>query len=101
MALALNKIDMPLKKETKPNQTQNINSKETENNLNNVELSINFNHEKESNNTIPFLDILIIKSQSDLTFKVYHEQKRLYTFLLQPQQQNQNRPYNWLLSMST
>ena len=39
--------------------------------LNNFEHSINFIYEKESNNTIPFLDILIIKSQNSLTFKVY------------------------------
>ena len=39
--------------------------------LNNFEPSINFTHEKESNNTIPFQDILIIKSHNNSTFKVY------------------------------
>ena len=38
---------------------------------NNIELSINFPYEKESNNTVPFLDILIIKSINNATFKVY------------------------------
>ena len=41
--------------------------------VNNVELSFNFTYEKESNNTIPFLDILIIKPQNVLTFKVYRK----------------------------
>ena len=36
----------------------------------NFENSINFTDEKESNTTISFLDILIIESQSSLTFKV-------------------------------
>ena len=39
--------------------------------LNNFEPFINFTHEKESNNTMPSLDILIIKSQNSLTFKVH------------------------------
>ena len=38
-----------------------------------VEPSINFFYEKESNNTILFLDILIIKSHNSLTFKVYRK----------------------------
>ena len=72
---------------------QNIKIKETAEKLNNIEPSINFTYEKESNNTILFLDILIIKyQQQDL------KQKRLHTFILPPQQQNQNRPQNWLLS---
>ena len=50
---------------------QNIKIEEIAEKLNNVEPSINFTHEKESDNTIPFLDILIIKSQNSLTFKVY------------------------------
>ena len=44
--------------------------KEVAKKLNNVEHSINFTYGKRSNNTIHFLDILIIKSHS-LTFKVY------------------------------
>ena len=69
--------------------------------FNKVEFSINFTYEKESNNTIALQDILIIKSQNVLTFKVYRKptnKKRLHTFLLPPQQQNRNRPHNWLLS---
>ena len=49
---------------------QNIKIKEIAEKLNNVDPSINFTHEKESNNPIPFPDILIIKSQNSLTFKV-------------------------------
>ena len=49
---------------------QNIKIEKIAEKLNNVEPSINFTYEKESNNTIPFLDILIIKSQNNLTFKV-------------------------------
>ena len=49
--------------------------------LNNVEPSINFTNEKEFNNTIPFLDILIIKSHNILTFKVYHKQKWWHTYI--------------------
>ena len=52
---------------------QNIKIEEIAEKLNNVEPSINFTYEKESNNTIPFLDILIIKSQDSLTFKVYRK----------------------------
>ena len=52
---------------------QNIKIEEITEKLNNVELSINLTHEKESNNTIPFLDILIIKSHNNLTSKVYHK----------------------------
>ena len=50
---------------------QNIKIEEIAEKFNNVESSINFIYEKESNNTISFLDILIIKSQNNLTFKVY------------------------------
>ena len=41
--------------------------------LNNVEHSINFTNEKEANNTVPFLDILLIKSENNLTFKVFRK----------------------------
>ena len=41
--------------------------------LNYVEPSIKFTYEKESNNTIPFMDIQITKSQNDLIFKVYRK----------------------------
>ena len=70
---------------------QNIKIKNITEKLNNTELSINFTHEKESNNTIPFYDILLIKSQNNLTFKVYRQpinKKGLYTFLLSSPQQN-------------
>ena len=50
---------------------QNIKIEEITEKLNNVEPSINFTYEEESNNTILFLDILIIKSRNNLTFKVY------------------------------
>ena len=35
--------------------------------MNNIEPSINLTNEQESNNSIPFLDILIIKSPNNLT----------------------------------
>ena len=41
--------------------------------LNNVEPRINFTNEKESNNTTPFLNILIIKSKNNLNFKFYQK----------------------------
>ena len=50
---------------------QNIKIEEIAEKLNNIEPSINFTYENESNNTILFLDILIIKSHNSLTFKVY------------------------------
>ena len=50
---------------------QNIKIEEIAQKLNNVVPSINITYEKESNNTIPFLDIVIIKSQNSLTFKIY------------------------------
>ena len=53
--------------------SQNIKIEEIVEKLNNDEPSINFTNEKESNNIIPFLDILIIKSQNVLTFKVYRK----------------------------
>ena len=53
--------------------SQNIKIEEIAEKLNDVEPSINFNYEKESNNTIPFLDIVIIKSHYNLTFNVYHK----------------------------
>ena len=43
---------------------QNIKIEEIAEKPNNVEPCINFVYEKASNNTIPFLDILIIKSQT-------------------------------------
>ena len=52
---------------------QNIKIEEIAGKLNNVEPPINFIYEKECNNTLPFLDILIIKSPNSLTFKVYRE----------------------------
>ena len=52
---------------------QNIKIKEIAEKLNNVEPSTKFPYEKGSNNTIRFLDILIIKSQNALTFKVYRK----------------------------
>ena len=54
-------------------QPQNIKIEEIAEKLNNDEPSINFTYEKESNNTIQFLEILIIKSQNSLTFKVYRK----------------------------
>ena len=52
---------------------QNIKIEEIAEKLNNVEPSINFTDEKGSNNTIPFLDIIIIKSPNSLSFKVYRK----------------------------
>ena len=51
--------------------SQNIKIENIAEILNNFEPSINFTYEKESNNVIPFLDIQIIKSQNNLTFKDY------------------------------
>ena len=51
--------------------SQNIKIEEIAEKLNIIEPSINFNYEKESNNTLPFLDILIIKSHNNLILKVY------------------------------
>ena len=69
--------------------------------LNKVETSINFTYDKESNKTVPFLDILIIKSHNILTFKIYRKptnKNDCIYFLLSPsQKKNQNRPHNWLL----
>ena len=50
---------------------QNIKIEAIAENINNVEPSINIPKEKKSNNTVPFLDILIINSQNSLNFKVY------------------------------
>ena len=52
---------------------QNTKIEEIAEKLNNIVPSINFTYEKESNNNIPFLDILIIKSQNSLTLKVYRK----------------------------
>ena len=41
--------------------------------LNNVEPSIKFTYELESNNTLPFLDILLIRNINKLKYKVYHK----------------------------
>ena len=50
---------------------QNIKIEYIAEKLNNVEPSINFSYEKVSNNTIPIFDVLLIRSQNDLTFQVY------------------------------
>ena len=39
--------------------------------LNNVEPSIKFTYELESNSTLPFLDIILIRNINKLEFKVY------------------------------
>ena len=52
---------------------QNIKIEHIADKLNTVEPSINFTYEKEYNNTIPFLDILLIRSQNNLTFQVYRK----------------------------
>ena len=49
---------------------QNIKDEKVADKLNNIELSINFTYEKESNNSIYFLHVLI-KSQNSFSFKVY------------------------------
>ena len=41
--------------------------------LNNVEPSIKFTYELESNSTLPFLDILVIRNINKLEFKVYRK----------------------------
>ena len=61
---------------------QNIKTEEIAEKLNHVEPSINFIYEKESNNTIHFLDILIIKSHNSLTFKVYHKPTNKNNYIL-------------------
>ena len=83
-------------------QPTNIKIEKIAEKLNNVEVFINFTYEKESFNTIPSLDILIIKFHYDFTFKVYRKlTNKNNTFLLPPQQQNQNRPHYRLLTKST
>ena len=52
-------------------QPQNTKIEEIAEKLNNVEPFINFTYEKDSNNSIPFMDSLIIRSHYSLTFKVY------------------------------
>ena len=79
---------------------QNIKIEETSENLNKVEPSINFIYVKESNNTIPFRDILIIKSHSSLTFKVYRKPTKKNDYIhfhSHYKKKNQNSPYNRLL----
>ena len=61
---------------------------------NNVEPSIIIAYERESNNTLPFRDILIIKSTPTPPKRLLH------SFLLPLQQKNQNRSHNWLLHES-
>ena len=51
----------------------NIKIEKTAEKEDNTEPSININYEKDSNNNLPFPDILIIKSQNMLTFKVYRK----------------------------
>ena len=64
---------------------QNIKIEEIAEKLNNVEPSIILTYEKESNNTIPILDILIIKSYNSLTFKVYcKSRKKTITYVSTP-----------------
>ena len=41
--------------------------------LNNVEPSVKYTYELESNNTLPFLDILIIRNINKLEYKVYRK----------------------------
>ena len=41
--------------------------------LNNVEPSINFTYKQENNNTLNFLDILLINNKNKFEFKVHHE----------------------------
>ena len=41
--------------------------------LNQVEPSINFTNKFEKNNSLPFLDILLINNNNKLEFKVYHK----------------------------
>ena len=52
---------------------ENTKIEHIKNKLNTVEPSIKFTHETENNNSIPFLDILIIKSNDNLTFKVHRK----------------------------
>ena len=61
-------------------QTQNIKIEEIAEKLNNVEPAINLTYEKESNNAILFLDILIIKSQNSLTFKTHKQNDYKYFY---------------------
>ena len=61
---------------------QNIKIEKIAEKLNNIQPTIIFTFEKESNNTIPFLDILIIKSQNALTFKVYRKPTNRNDYIL-------------------
>ena len=53
--------------------------------LNNIELTIDFTYKLKNNNTLPFLDILLINNYNELEFKVHHNstnKNSSYTFLL-------------------
>ena len=56
--------------------------------LNNVEPSIKFTYEVESNSTLPFPDILLIRNINKQEFKVYHKPtcKNDHTFLFTPKE---------------
>ena len=53
--------------------TQDLDLHSITDRLNNVEHSIKFTYELESNSTLPFLDILLIRNINKLQFKVYHK----------------------------
>ena len=68
------------------------------------EPSINLTYEKESNNTIHFLKILIIKSYDSLTFKVFGKPTNKNDNIHFYSNYNikiKNRPHNWILPEST
>ena len=52
---------------------QNKNIENVAEKLNHAEPSINFTYEKISNNTTPFLHILVIKSKNNLNSKAYRK----------------------------
>ena len=67
-------------------------------------LNINFTKEKEANNTISFLDILLNKSQNNITFKVYRKPKKkwLYRFFYSYHNNKIKRPHNnalWICNL--
>ena len=41
--------------------------------VNNIEPTIGFTYELENNNTLPFLDILLINYKNELEFKLHHK----------------------------
>ena len=79
---------------------QNIKIEEITEKLNHVEPTIYFTYEKESINTAPILDIIIIKSQKSLTFKVTNKNDCIHSYT-HHNNKIKNWPHNRLLPWRT